>query len=72
MTHDAALKDLALQKYTEVTENAFAAEREVYIERLSHEITTLNEKLMLEKKKAEERASSESNSKNKKLRALSR
>lgn len=46
---DVSIKELSMQKFWDITENELAAERESYIERLSHEITTLNEKLILDK-----------------------
>ena len=49
LTNDPTLKELSIQKFKEVTESELAAEREMYIERLIHEITTLNEKLVLGK-----------------------
>ena len=48
LINDETIKELSVQKFRDITENNLAAEREIYIERLSHEITTLNEKLVLE------------------------
>jgi hypothetical protein len=36
-----------MKKYREIVENTLAAEREAYIERLAHEITILNEKVVV-------------------------
>lgn len=49
LSTDNSIKEMALFRFQEVTENALAAERELYIERLSHEITALNEKLLVGK-----------------------
>ena len=49
LINDETIKELSLQKFWDITESNLAAEWEIYIERLSHEITTLNEWLVLEK-----------------------
>ncbi len=49
LSNDPTMKELALQRFTEVTGNELAAEREMYIERLCHELTTVNEKALMSK-----------------------
>lgn len=44
------MKNIGIQKYKEIVENTLASEREAYIERLAHEITILNEKVLLTEK----------------------
>lgn len=54
LSNDPHLRELAFTKFKEVTEGTLAAEREVYIERLAHEITTLNEKLTMQQKESKD------------------
>lgn len=47
LSKDETMQNIGMQKYREIVENTLASEREAYIERLAHEITILNEKVLL-------------------------
>ena len=47
LSTDETMKNIGVKKYKEIVDNALAAEREAYIERLAHEITILNEKVLI-------------------------
>lgn len=70
LTNDPTLKELSLDKFKEVTECELAAERELYIERLIHEITTLNEKLVLGKQDKNAKETEEMESKKRKYKNM--
>jgi hypothetical protein len=47
LSKDEIMQNIGVQKYKEIVENTLASEREAYIERLAHEVTILNEKVLL-------------------------
>ena len=47
LSADETMKNIGIKKYKEILGSTLAAEREAYIERLAHEITILNEKVMV-------------------------
>jgi hypothetical protein len=71
LSKDETMKSIGLKKYQEILDNTLASEREAYIERLAHEITILNEKVLLAERKSNQdkaQACIELEQQNKKLR----
>lgn len=54
LSNDETIKNIGMAKYQEILEDTLAAEREAYIERLAHEITILNEKILVNEKQNED------------------
>lgn len=71
LSNDETMKNIGIKKYKEIVENTLAAEREAYIERLAHEVTILNEKVVIwdkEYSKEKAKAWDDLENQNKKLR----